>query len=79
MFKDYYQILGVKQASELKDIKKSYRELALKYHPDINKLRQAKEKFIEATEAYVVLKNVDKRRLYNKLYNQYYNKLKNIM
>jgi curved DNA-binding protein len=67
-YKDYYKILGVdKQASE-KDIKKAYRKLATKYHPDKNPDdKAAEEKFKEITEAYEVLSDPEKRKKYEQL------------
>ena len=57
MQNDYYNILGLEQTATLRDIKKAYRELAKKYHPDINKSENANDKFIQLTEAYEVLIN----------------------
>ena len=54
---DYYNILGLGETASLRDIKKAYRELAKKYHPDINKSEDAHDKFIQITEAYEVLIN----------------------
>jgi len=64
--RDYYQVLNVsKQASE-SELKKAYRQLALKYHPDKNSGDQAaEEKFKEAAEAYEVLKDPEKRQIYD--------------
>ena len=64
--RDYYQVLNVsKQASE-SELKKAYRQLAMKYHPDKNPGdHTAEEKFKEAAEAYEVLKDPEKRQLYN--------------
>jgi curved DNA-binding protein len=66
-FKDYYQILGVKEDAELKDIKKAYRKLALKFHPDMNADSGAEEKFKEVAEAYEVLKNDQSRAEFDEL------------
>ncbi|MDI6854241.1 MAG: molecular chaperone DnaJ [Deltaproteobacteria bacterium] len=64
--KDYYRILGVARNATPEDIKKAYRKLALKYHPDRNPgNKQAEEKFKEAAEAYEVLHDPEKRRLYD--------------
>lgn len=53
--KDYYKILGVKENCKTDELKKAYRTLAKKYHPDVNKSQDAHEKFIEISEAYEVL------------------------
>ncbi|WP_133130386.1 DnaJ C-terminal domain-containing protein [Legionella yabuuchiae] len=63
--KDYYQIMGLKRDATEKDIKMAYRRLARKYHPDISKEPNAEEKFKELGEAYEVLKDPDKRKLYD--------------
>ncbi|MGB9732495.1 MAG: molecular chaperone DnaJ [Candidatus Micrarchaeia archaeon] len=65
MPKDYYDILGVPHDATLDQIKKAYRELALKYHPDRNKSKEAEEKFKEINEAYAVLSDPEKRRQYD--------------
>jgi len=63
---DYYEVLGVGRSSTEDEIKKAYRQLALKYHPDRNpNNKEAEDKFKEATEAYEVLSDVDKRRRYD--------------
>ena len=65
--RDYYEILGVARDASQDDIKKSYRRLAMKYHPDRNKDDAgAEEKFKEAKEAYEVLKDTDKRSAYDR-------------
>ncbi len=66
-FKDYYKILGVDETAELKDIKKAYRKLALKFHPDVNSQANASDKFKEIGEAYEVLKDSTKRAEYDQL------------
>lgn len=64
--KDYYEILGVSRSATNEELKKSYRKLALKYHPDKNPNdKQAEDKFKEAAEAYEVLSNNDKRARYD--------------
>ncbi|HCG77296.1 MAG: molecular chaperone DnaJ [bacterium (Candidatus Ratteibacteria) CG_4_10_14_3_um_filter_41_18] len=64
--RDYYEILGISRNAGIDEIKKSYRKLALKYHPDHNPGdKQAEEKFKEATEAYEVLSDSKKRATYD--------------
>lgn len=65
--KDYYNILGVKKDSTLEEIKKAYRKLAIKYHPDKNpnNKKESEEKFKEAAEAYSVLSDYNKRKQYD--------------
>lgn len=62
-WKDYYQILGVKFESSREEIKKAFRQLALKYHPD--RINGTKEKFQEISEAYEILRDPEKRSLYD--------------
>ena len=64
--KDYYQILGVSRDASADEIKKAYRKLALKYHPDKNKgNKEAEERFKEINEAYAVLSDPEKRKQYD--------------
>jgi molecular chaperone DnaJ len=63
--KDYYESLGVDKNASEEDIKKAYRKLALEYHPDRNKEKEAEEKFREVTEAYEVLSDKEKRAHYD--------------
>jgi molecular chaperone DnaJ len=64
--RDYYEVLGVERGVSVDDIKKAYRKLALKYHPDKNPGdHEAEEKFKEATEAYEVLRDKEKRAQYD--------------
>jgi molecular chaperone DnaJ len=64
--RDYYEILGLAKNASEEDIKKAYRKLAIKYHPDKNPDdKHAEEKFKEAAEAYEVLSNPEKRQRYN--------------
>jgi molecular chaperone DnaJ len=65
MTNDYYSVLGVGKNASIDDIKKAYRNLALKYHPDRNKSKDAEEKFKEINEAYAVLSDPEKRRQYD--------------
>ena len=67
-YKDYYRLLGVSKTASQTEIKKAYRKLAVKYHPDKNPGdKAAEDKFKEISEAYNVLNNVDKRKKYDEL------------
>lgn len=71
-YKDYYSVLGVDKDATQNDIKKAYRKLAKKYHPDINRdNKQAEKKFKEANEAYEVLGDEQKRKKYDTFGNQH--------
>ena len=63
--KDYYHILEVSKECSATDIKKAYKKLAFQYHPDKNKSDDAESKFREISEAYDILSNADKRRMYD--------------
>ncbi|MGP0084437.1 MAG: DnaJ C-terminal domain-containing protein [Steroidobacteraceae bacterium] len=66
-YKDYYSILGLARSSSAEDVKRAYRKLARKYHPDVSKERNAEDKFKELQEAYEVLKDPEKRAAYDQL------------
>jgi curved DNA-binding protein len=66
-FKDYYEVLGVSRDASTDDIKKAFRKLAHKYHPDVSSDTQGEAKFKEATEAYATLKDPEKRAAYDEL------------
>ena len=63
--KDFYKVLGVSKDASEADITKAYRKLARKYHPDLNKTKEAEEKFKDISEAYDVLSNKDNRQKYD--------------
>ena len=72
--RDYYDILGVKKGATDEEIKKAYRRLARKYHPDVNKDDKSSEsKFKEISEAYAVLSDKDKRAQYDRLGREAFN------
>ena len=66
-YKDYYEILGVSRDADTSTIKSAYRKLARKYHPDVNKTKEAEEKFKDINEAYEVLSDKAKRQRYDSL------------
>src|SRR5512145_78506 len=66
-YKDYYKIMGVARDASQDDIKRAYRKLARKYHPDVSKEKDAEEKFKELQEAHEVLKDPEKRAAYDQL------------
>ena len=72
-FRDYYEIMGVDRGATQDEIKRSYRKLARKYHPDLSKDADAETKFKEMGEAYEVLKDPEKRAAYDQLGKDYKN------
>ena len=64
--RDYYDVLGVKRGATDGEIKAAYRQMARKYHPDVNKSPDAAGKFREATAAYEVLSDAEKRKMYDR-------------
>jgi len=66
-FKDYYEVMGVKRDATQDEIKRVYRKLARKYHPDVSKEPEAEKRFKEVGEAYEVLKDPEKRTAYDQL------------
>jgi curved DNA-binding protein len=70
-FKDYYETLGVARGADAGEVKRAYRKLARKYHPDVSKEKNAEEKFKEVQEAYEVLKDSEKRAAYDQLGRDY--------
>ena len=66
-YKDYYETLGVKRDATDAEIKSAYRKLARKYHPDVNKTKEAESKFKDINEAYEVLGDKQKRQRYDSL------------
>ena len=63
--RDYYEVLGVSKSASDDEIKKAYRQIAKKYHPDVNPSREAADIFKEASEAYAILSDPDKRKQYD--------------
>jgi curved DNA-binding protein len=66
-FKDYYAVMGVPRGATQDEIKRAYRKLARKFHPDVSKEKDAEERFKELQEAYEVLKDAEKRAAYDQL------------
>ena len=70
-FKDYYETLGVTRGADADEVKRAYRKLARKYHPDVSKEKNAEDKFKEVQEAYEVLRDTEKRAAYDQLGRNY--------
>ena len=66
-FKDYYRILGLERDAGQDEIKRAYRKLARRYHPDVSSETDAEARFKEVNEAYEVLKDPEKRAAYDRL------------
>ena len=66
-FRDYYEVLGLERSATEDDVKRAFRKLARKYHPDVNQDTDAEEKFKQVGEAYEVLKDPEKRAAYDQL------------
>jgi curved DNA-binding protein len=66
-YKDYYEVLGVTRGADADALKRAYRKLARKYHPDVSKEKNAENKFKEVQEAYEVLRDPEKRAAYDQL------------
>src|ERR1700730_17133234 len=66
-FQDYYEALEVPRTASSEDIRRAYRKLARKYHPDVNKEPGAEDRFKQISEAYEVLRDEEKRKRYDRL------------
>src|SRR5699024_2644075 len=64
--RDYYEVLGISRTADETEIKRAYRKLARKYHPDVNKDDNAEEQFKEVNEAYEVLSDTERRAAYDR-------------
>src|SRR5271168_953067 len=70
-YRDYYEVLGVARGADADALKRAYRKLARKYHPDVSKEKNAEAKFKELQEAYEVLRDSEKRAAYDHLGRDY--------
>ena len=70
--KNYYKILNIQKDASSEQVKEAYRKLVKFWHPDINPSPNAHEKIIEINEAYEILNNVEKRKVYNRIYDEYF-------
>jgi len=70
-YKDYYEVLGLSRGAGADEVKRAYRKMARKFHPDVSKERNAEEKFKEVQEAYEVLRDPEKRAAYDQLGRDY--------
>ncbi|VDQ04237.1 unnamed protein product [Trichobilharzia regenti] len=70
--RNYYEILGLTKSASTSDIKKAFRKLAVKYHPDKNKDKNAQEEFVKIAEAYDVLSDEEKRKQYDSVGHGFY-------
>ena len=66
-YRDYYEILGLTRDADADEVKRAYRKLARKFHPDVSKEKNAEEKFKQVQEAYEVLRDTEKRAAYDQL------------
>jgi len=69
--KDYYSVLAISRNASIVEIKKSFRDLALTYHPDKNKAIDVHERFVEINEAFYVLSDPKRKTKYDRLYDRY--------
>jgi len=70
-YKDYYEILGLTRGADAASVKRAYRKMARKYHPDVSKEKNAEDRFKEVQEAYEVLRDTEKRAAYDQLGRDY--------